>query len=121
MNASGNQWYTWVMLACNIPSMLVTLPLGRLSDKHGRRPLMLWCCGTQLFGSTGMLAVCLFRLDLVWMIPPYVVNGFGGGAYTLQSLLIASLTDGAHADGASGWSVSTDQGATILAAATATD
>ena len=46
---------------------------------------LLWCCATQLFGSAGMLAVCLAQLDLVWMVPTYLVNGLGGGSYVLQA------------------------------------
>jgi MFS family permease len=95
VNASANEWFTWVMLACNVPSVVVALPLGYLSDhrRWGRRPVMLWCCATQLFGSAGMVAVCLFELELVWMVPTYLVNGLGGGSYMLQSVLLSSLAD----------------------------
>lgn len=93
VSISAQSMSTWLMLACNIPSMLVVLPLGRMADGRGRRPLIIYCLVTQCFGSAGMLAVCLFQLDLLWMIPTYIINGFGGGSYTLQTILMASLAD----------------------------
>lgn len=93
VSESGQEWNTWIMLSCNIPSVLVVLPLGRLMDVRGRRPVLLWCLATQVAGSAGMLCVCLFDLDLEWFFPGYLVNGFGGGSYALQSILMASLTD----------------------------
>ena len=93
VSASAQNWSTWTMLACNLPSLLVVLPLGHLADRWGRRTILLWCLGTQVFGSAGMLLVCLFRLDLIWMVPTYVVNGFGGGSYTLQTILLSTLVD----------------------------
>jgi MFS family permease len=90
---SAQQWNTWIFTACNVPSMLVVLPLGRVMDVYGRRPVMIWCLATQLAGSTGMVAVCFFELDLLWFMPPYVINGLGGGSYCLMSVFMASLTD----------------------------
>ena len=93
VSASAQNWSTWTMLACNLPSLLVVLPLGHQADRWGRRTILLWCLGTQVFGSAGMLLVCLFRLDLIWLVPTYVVNGFGGGSYTLQTILLSTLVD----------------------------
>lgn len=72
VSASAADWGMYTMLACNAPSMLVALPLGQISDHWGRRPVLLWCCTTQLFGSAGMLLVCLLKLDLIWMVPTCV-------------------------------------------------
>ena len=66
VSTSGARWYNYLMMACNVPSMLVSLALGRLSDRRGRRPVLLWCCGTPLFGSAGMLA----ELDSAALEPP---------------------------------------------------
>ena len=93
VSESGQEWNTYIFLACNLPSVLVALPLGRLMDEHGRRPVMIICLATQLVGSAGMLSVCFFELDLFWFMPPYIINGFGGGGYILQSLFMASLSD----------------------------
>ena len=93
VSVSAQNWSTWTMLSCNLPSLFVVLPLGRLADLLGRRSILLWCLATQVFGSAGMLAVCLFELDLVWMMPSFFINGLGGGSYTLQNLLMASLVD----------------------------
>ena len=65
VSASAAEWYTGVFLACNVPTAVVSLPLGRCADARGRRPVLLWCLGTQLVGALGMLIVCLFELDLV--------------------------------------------------------
>ena len=72
VSASAANWGMVTMLACNAPSMLVALPLGQVADRWGRRPVLLWCCATQLFGSAGMLLVCMLHLDLMWMVPTCV-------------------------------------------------
>ncbi|CAK0872877.1 unnamed protein product [Prorocentrum cordatum] len=93
VSASAQTWLLWVNLACNIPTLSVCFHLGFLADRIGRRPVLIWCLLTQLFGSAGMLIVCLCKLNLAWMMPPYVINGLGGGSFTLQSILMASLAD----------------------------
>ena len=90
VSASAADWFNYVMVACNAPSMIVALPLGQLADARGRRPVLLWCLLTQLVGSAGMLAVCLFQLDLAWLVPTYLVNGLGGGSYILQVRLMSN-------------------------------
>lgn len=93
VNASAATWNMLVMLACNIPTLFVAIPLGRLADMYGRRRVLIWNCATQSFGSLGMLLVPLLQLDLIWYIPTYLINGLGGGSYVFQSILLATLTD----------------------------
>ena len=93
VSKSAQLWQTVTMLACNLPSLFVSLPLGRISDVQGRRPVLLWMLATQIVGSAGMLAVCLWNLPLYWLIPTYIINGFGGGSYIFQNVLMSSLVD----------------------------
>ena len=67
VNASAAN-YTNVCFAlpCNVPNAITALALGTLSDRYGRRPLMLLCVITQCLGSLGALLVMLFDLDIWW-------------------------------------------------------
>jgi MFS family permease len=98
VNGSAAEWNTWVMLACNIPTLFASIPVGRLADRYGRKPVLIFNTATQCVGSFGMLLVCLFDLELWWYMPTYIVNGFGGGSYVLILIILASLIDSAESD-----------------------
>jgi hypothetical protein len=54
VSASASLWMNYIWFSCNLPNMLTALALGTLSDCFGRRPVMIWCVFTQMFGSMGM-------------------------------------------------------------------
>lgn len=63
------------MLSCNIPNVVTGLALGSLSDRYGRRPLLLINLATQCMGGLGLVLTMLGHLSLFWMMPFFVVNG----------------------------------------------
>jgi MFS family permease len=98
VNGSAAEWNTWVMLACNIPTLFASIPIGRLADRYGRKRVLVFNTATQCVGSLGMLLVCLLDLDLFWYMPLYFVNGLGGGSYVLILIILASLIDSAEGE-----------------------
>ena len=93
VSASASLWLNWIWLACNVPNMLTALALGTMSDVFGRRPLLLWCVGTQAAGSFGM-AFVLFTHQPLWVFMPFFfINGLGGGCWVFVTLVTASLSD----------------------------
>lgn len=86
------------IIPCNISNSLTALALGTLSDRFGRRPLLLLCVVTQCAGSLGSLLVVLFRLDLWWFAPGFIVNGLGGASWVMVVLVLASVGDTAVDD-----------------------
>ena len=94
VSGAAANWANYIMLACNIPNVLTGLALGSLSDRFGRRPLLLFNLITQCSGSIGMVATMLFNLPLWAMMPTFILNGIGGGSYAFIALIMASLVDG---------------------------
>ncbi|MEV4169931.1 MDR family MFS transporter [Nonomuraea sp. NPDC049709] len=99
----GSGLYTWVVTAYLLTST-VTVPLyGRLSDQHGRKPLLLIGMVVFVLGS----ALCGVAQDMVQLIVFRAVQGLGAGA--LLPLSIALMmemfppgSNGARAQGAIG-------------------
>ncbi|WP_231618687.1 MDR family MFS transporter [Nonomuraea sp. SBT364] len=83
----GTTLYTWVITAYLLTST-VTVPLyGRLSDQHGRKPLLL--IGMALFVAGSVL--CGVAQDMPQLIAFRAVQGLGAGA--LMPLSLALVLD----------------------------
>ena len=83
----GFHLYGW-MVAGYALAATITLPIfGKLSDVHGRRPLLLWSLGLFAVGST----LAGLAPSMLWLIPATIIRGLGGGG--MMSLAIATLAD----------------------------
>lgn len=80
----GIAHYAWVftgyLLAATVPLPL----LGKLSDVHGRKPLLLW---GLLFFTVGSLA-CGLATDMNQLIAFRILQGLGGGAMQTVGLTV---------------------------------
>jgi EmrB/QacA subfamily drug resistance transporter len=87
----GTSLYLWVVTAYLVPAT-VTLPLyARLSDRFGRRDLLL--VGTALFLAGSALAAA--APDMGWLVGARALQGAGAGALeSLSFILIADLYGG---------------------------
>ncbi len=84
MELGGSSLYTWVVTAYLLTST-VTVPLyGRLSDQHGRKPLLLIGMSVFLVGS----ALCGVAQDMTQLIVFRAVQGLGAGALLPLSLAL---------------------------------
>ncbi|MFI7114308.1 MDR family MFS transporter [Nonomuraea sp. NPDC050227] len=80
----GTRLYTWVVTAYLLTST-VTVPLyGRLSDQHGRKPLLLVGMSVFVVGS----ALCGLAQDMTQLIAFRAVQGLGAGALLPLSLAL---------------------------------
>ncbi|MEW9551331.1 MDR family MFS transporter [Nonomuraea sp. NPDC050783] len=80
----GGELYTWVVTAYLLTST-VTVPLyGRLSDQHGRKPLLLIGMVVFVVGS----ALCGVAQDMVQLIAFRALQGLGAGALLPLSLAL---------------------------------
>lgn len=83
---SGAASYGWIVTAYLL-GITVTGPLyGRLSDRYGRRPLLLIGIGIFLAGS----ALCACAQDMAQLIACRGLQGLGAGALMPLSLALAS-------------------------------
>ncbi|NUR86608.1 MAG: MFS transporter, partial [Nonomuraea sp.] len=83
----GTELYTWVVTAYLLTST-VTVPLyGRLSDQHGRKPLLLIGMVVFVAGS----ALCGVAQDMTQLIAFRALQGLGAGA--LMPLSIALVME----------------------------
>ena len=96
VSASAAQWSTWCLSTCNLCGALSALALGKLADRHGRRPMLMFNAGTQIFGSLGLLLTVLFEGPLWLLLPFFFINGAGGGTPVFMALTMGMLADGAR-------------------------
>ncbi len=87
----GRDLYLWVVTAYLVPAT-VTLPLyARLSDRFGRRDLLLAGMALFLAGS----ALCGVAPSMEWLVGARALQGAGAGALeSLSFILIADLYGG---------------------------
>src|SRR3984957_14002854 len=66
---------SWVIISYLLSSTVVSPLYGKLSDIHGRRPMMLAALGLFIAGS----AVCALAHDMTILIAGRTLQGIGGG------------------------------------------
>ena len=96
VSASAAQWSTWCLSTCNLCGALSALALGKLADRYGRRPMLMFNAGSQVFGSLGLLLVVLFEGPLPLLLPFFFLNGLGGGTPVFTALSMGVLADEAR-------------------------
>ena len=70
VSVSAQNMNTVVWLAFNLPSVVVTLPLGRLADERGRRPILLWyeCAFNYQHAALSTINVPFLTIDGVLQV-----------------------------------------------------
>ena len=79
---------SWVITAYLLTSTCVTPIVGKLSDLHGRRPLLMICLVAFMVGS----ALCALAPTMVALILARALQGLGGGGLiTLAQTIVADV------------------------------
>src|SRR5260221_7225908 len=79
---------SWIVTAYLLTSTAATPILGKLSDLHGRRPIMRLCILTFLLGSV----LCAMSSTMMMLILARALQGFGGGGLiTIAQTAVADV------------------------------
>ena len=82
-----------VTISTSVPSVVVNLVVSPLSDKYGRKPVMMLVLGSEFLGVVVVAIVTYLNLNVYWFILSALLIGFGGGVSTLQSVSFAYVSD----------------------------
>ncbi|KAK0649748.1 major facilitator superfamily domain-containing protein [Cercophora newfieldiana] len=78
-----------------IPGILLTIPYGRLSDRHGRKPILFLGILGQVLSYFWMLFICYFHQTfdtrLVLISPAFLL--IGGGSRVLSAAVYSVIVD----------------------------
>ena len=82
-----------ITISMSVPSLVVNLVISPLSDKYGRKPVMMLVLVGELLGVVVVVIVTYLNLNIYWFILSALLIGFGGGVSTLQSVSFAYVSD----------------------------
>lgn len=81
----------WLFASFSLAQLISTPIIGRLSDKYGRKPLLLFC----LLGTSLSLALFASAQSIVVLFLARMIDGVTGGNNSVAQAIIADSTKGA--------------------------
>ena len=82
-----------ITMAKTVPSLAVNLVISPLSDRYGRKPVMMFVLVSEILAVVlGVIATYL-NLNIYWFTVSGFLLGFGGGVSTLLSVSFAYVSD----------------------------
>ena len=98
---------SWVVTAYLVTSTCVTPIIGKLSDLHGRRPILILCLAVFIVGS----ALCALAPSMLALILARAVQGLGGGGLiTLAQTILADVVAPRERGRYAGYAISPSSG-----------
>ncbi|XP_078657404.1 proton-coupled folate transporter-like [Branchiostoma floridae x Branchiostoma belcheri] len=91
--AEATQWATAIQLTSGIPALVVTVMIGSLSDKLGRKLNITIPVIGSLINFTVAAFVVQFNLPIAALLPGYFFLGLGGSAAALSGGCYAYIAD----------------------------
>ncbi len=86
----GDPIISGVLIAVFSLMQVISMPiLGRLSDRYGRRPLLLF----SLWGTVLSFAMMGLTHSIFWLLIARIIDGISGGNISIASAYIADITD----------------------------
>jgi len=87
-NSTASQWSGWLLFAYAIMQFLCAPIMGNLSDKYGRRPVLL----LSLLGFGIDYIFLAFAPSIGWLFVGRVIAGMFGASFTTASAYIADIS-----------------------------
>ncbi len=78
----------WLVVAFSVMQFIFSPLLGNLSDRYGRRPILL----LSLLGFTIDYVLLVFAPNLTWLFVGRIIAGFMGASFTTASAYIADIS-----------------------------
>eukprot|EP00051_Salpingoeca_urceolata_P000938 m.37383 g.37383 ORF g.37383 m.37383 type:complete len:451 (+) comp11103_c0_seq3:146-1498(+) len=88
-----SHWSMYIQISEAIPSILVTTILGAVSDKYGRKPIILLALVGQAAETIGLLLVAKFHMHVKFLCAFHVVYGLCGGFAAGLMAYFSSVAD----------------------------
>lgn len=86
--SQASQYFGWVMGAYAFMQFIFSPLIGNLSDRFGRRPILL----ISVLGMSLDYLVMYFAPDLLWLVIGRAVSGIFGASFTSASAYIADIS-----------------------------
>jgi len=84
----ASQYFGWVMGAYALMQFVFSPLIGNLSDRYGRRPILL----ISVLGMSLDYMVMYFAPDLFWLVLGRAISGIFGASFTSASAYIADIS-----------------------------
>jgi DHA1 family tetracycline resistance protein-like MFS transporter len=86
--SDASRYGGWLMFSFSIMMFLFSPVMGNLSDRYGRRPVLLF----SLFGIGIDYLFLAFAPSIGWLFLGRIIAGIGGASFTTASAYIADIT-----------------------------
>lgn len=86
--AEASQYFGWVMGAYALMQFVFSPLIGNLSDRFGRRPILL----ISVLGMSLDYMVMFFAPDLFWLVLGRAISGIFGASFTSAAAYIADIS-----------------------------
>jgi DHA1 family tetracycline resistance protein-like MFS transporter len=95
----GNPLISGILIGIFSLMQVVSMPfLGRLSDRYGRRPLLIF----SLWGTVLSFTLMGITHSIAWLMVARIIDGISGGNLSIAQAYIADITDRSNRTGGMG-------------------
>lgn len=95
----GNPFESGILIAVFSVMQVIAMPfLGRLSDKYGRKPLLIY----SLIGTVLSFTIMGATHSILWLLIARIIDGISGGNISIAQAYAADITDKKHRAGGMG-------------------
>ena len=89
----ANDLVFYSSLLSSLPSALAAMVFGPLSDRIGRKPIIIVVAAGAALQALGIIAVIHFELNIYYLMIPSAINGFTGGFASILAMCFTYIAD----------------------------